>query len=79
MVGRTLLHLVQSDVSVSNLEYLPSGSIISFNPDIQFRQTYDGFDNPSQIYQLIVYGKFAQGSGDVNATLTEESGGLPLV
>jgi hypothetical protein len=67
------------DVSVSNLEYLPSGSIISFNPDIQFSADLrPGSTILAKYTNLSSMGSLPRGSGDVNATLTEESGGVTL-
>lgn len=67
------------NVSVSNLEYLPSGSIISFNPDIQFTADLrPGSQTLAKYTNLSSVGSLPRGSGDVNATLTEESGDVTL-
>ena len=65
------------DVSVTNLEYLPAGTVISFNPDITVKSDLrPGSEASAQYFNISSTGNLPRGTGDVNASLIQESNSL---
>jgi hypothetical protein len=66
-----------SDISVNNLEYLPAGTVISFNPDISVKSDLrPGSEVSAQYFNISSNGNLPRGTGDVNASLKQESNSL---
>ena len=68
-----------SDISVNNLEYLPAGSIVSFNPDITiYSDLRPGPKISANYLNISSAGTLPSGGGDINVSLTQESNSLVL-